>query len=416
MAKIAVPAKKQPTAVHTQPKPTGKVLPDLRSPVDVAIASPGTSTAVALAMLASKDAELVRDAEETLKAKEITATGPVFHLIRLYNAFGGFEIKVTNHIMMHVPNDETKAHLDTMPEPFSGDKPQEKHPERAVSPNNFDIKVASKKRGGGKRKGSADLDWYERYAFATIYGKAIVSDLEAVTIARNAKPNRTSDPNVRDELRSWSNHDLDNEKKRLETQLRNVVKLERDTIRLHLQLQRATEKLPALSFSLVCDSAGNPRRTTEPLRIFAWGDPTNADHYSVNSFLRMDVDKAVANGGTLEALTDTIGKGADQDDDDEDESKLIFENKEAIAFGFAQMAYLVEDTSQQKAMWEYLNLKDKDGAYVNIDTAMSIVSLASWLEDQVVPKIKERVRLEINRRKEKEAERQADNMDTRKTA
>lgn len=374
---------------------TGKVLEDLTPKKPDTSVKPDTLT-TAFAALLSSDTVLVDHAVKIVDADETRARGPVEHLFDIYRVAG---IKFNRDAMLKGETFLTGNldKLSELPIPDSVDKADPKHPEYVVSPNNYDRKLSGK-RG----KGAKVFSKYEKIISETSYGLAYLTEASAAKRAMDAGVGRKTDPGVLDKFRSWVPRELDNEHRRQKSKFNGSVKLLKKAVSVHLQMS-AMAQLTKLRCFYLTNPDGEVRHTLEPITIVPHDNADDYENFTVSRFLGLNPDVAFANGGTMETLTATLKKGADEAGTGDDPDVAVIDSLDKADEYIAEFAAFVEKPLSGK-LWEYLNKKNNENEYINGSTILSLKAMHAWLDNQFMPKFKPVIRILEN----KEAEKAAD--------
>lgn len=225
--------------------------------------------------LASRESEDMSAAMTiVMKAKEDWQGGPIKVLLAMQETYG--------------------EELASFPEPDD---------ETSNNPDKFKIAVTGT---DGKTK-MVQTSFYAEFADATKEGKAICDELAFIKRASNPEASQDGIPQ---HIKDMNPQDR--------TTRENFLKGRRATIRasykkamaLGFQLV-AVNGLPGMVAEIVMTDSGEVENTTKPILVYeevAKGPVKKWEHFSIGSFVKLDVNKAREKGGNLTALKGTVAR------------------------------------------------------------------------------------------------------------
>lgn len=224
---------------------------------------------------------------EQMVAKEITEQGAIRVFLALQSTYGD--------------------KLGEFPEPDSV-------PETTNNPD----KIKKPKVNSKGETTSVNTTWYTEFADATKEGKKILQELAWIAILRNPQADKNLVPaefsNEYKNPQEYIVHEAYLTGRR--TTVRQAYK---KAMKLAFKM-RAIGELNGVNIDFVWKdykTKTEVRNTKKPLRISDVDDPNKWGYFTINNVERMDVDKATENGGTYDALVDTLKRTSNEGGDGE---------------------------------------------------------------------------------------------------
>ncbi len=316
---------------------------------------------------------------EAVDAKEVTARGPFNAYIDMMALHGPEEFA-------SFPAPDTDR--DPESDKYSGNEPADKY--KGTTPDGKNVVYS----------------FWNDYAATTIPGAAAEKAIVQidVTVANYATDKAKTEGGPYGNATEWTLPDLKAERKRLE-QRRNAVralvkKAKNIEIRLReiagmpkVMNEKTGQMVDPVIVSWSQNKDGTLRATTVPIIVTDGSDmPASVQRFKpmgAATFIGLNVKKAIANGGTWDALINSGGRETEDDDADKtDNGGLTVDAPvEKIVSAVSIMGHWFDKAENKAKLLRQINGKDKDKSNEAIQMIGDLVTL---LADYYTPAVKAR--------------------------
>ena len=279
--------------------------------------------AKAFAARAAKSEEFNADTSEFLDSKAVVNRGPLWIMIDLRLAYGD--------------------DMNMFPYPDS----KVTDPKHGNNPAKFPIPTKNAATGATT---TGEGDFYKSFCAALPKMLEIQHDLDQIA---KAKADAVDTEAAFKTMNVVNRADLYANRTAQKSALISLVKR---AVQLHFQLIEA-EALQKCKVTLKKDGDGNIASTTKPVIITNTDDPTDWSQVSIPSFLNLNVDEAIKNGGTREALMNTAGRAAKKGQGGIGTEEKLPDVKGAEGM-FAMLAHFFEDSTAKAKFMKRMNEDD----------------------------------------------------------
>lgn len=281
--------------------------------------------------------------------------------------------------------------LDDFPVPGSQSWQEGKDGEEGFKPASNNPDRYRVKTKGKKSDVWVKFSFYDDYARNTPFGTEIVAALEAISNAlsvygdsgsfrKAGKPIEAfqsangevinfatmTQPQVKAAEKMWSQRLT-----AIASSIKTAIKVNAQLNRLQLELK------DEIDVQIATNADGSIAATAYPINIINKRNVSEYKPFASSGLLALDVDKAVANGGSFDHLMATTGKGTDDSSGETvAEIKNVGKFDEYIA---AVLNWLDRDTAE-KELLTYLAAKDKQGKFLHDHLVMSLHKLVDALD------------------------------------
>lgn len=245
------------------------------------------------------------------------------------------------------------------------------------------------KKGGGTRSQVNGGSWYADVAASHPLGLSLIKEIEEMALGLESPRKGKYKDDARVNVETF--------KANAEQQLRSIASSFGKAFALVKLFHTInTEMKDNVEAKVLTTAIDKDRRqlaaVTTPIVVYDLLERANYEKYTVGSFLRLDVAKAIAEGGTFKALLDSFKETPGDNDEEEGEKEdTSIATVDAVHSAMAGTLAFLEDRGRYSLYVKELNSK-------NEQEAEDLVTLTVALRDQLDALIKSHKLVERNQK------------------